>query len=413
MNAPDRANILVVIFDSLGQSDVDALAGDLPTLSAFRETAVTFTNAYACSPESGPARASLFTGLDMAAHGVWTDGVPLPARETPFPERFAMAGYQTFLAGRRQLEGAANWTTEHARPHEYHHIDWAHGPLHRSRQNAYLAWLKDTAPDVYARAFPAEANPDDTDIPDAQRTAITDLPDALAFNTWVGARVSAGVAQAVTDAPFLGIASFVIGDTLGAAPHKTGIDRLNTWALRQADVALAGLLDDLPDDVCIVVTAARGTHSDQGALHETSIKVPLMIRHKEQASRIETGIVSTTDIAPTLYDITTFPPPRRIQGASLLRSRFRGWALSRLRNPHQPHQTALTKDAWKLVMHHRATDAFAPPTYQLFNLSADPSETQDVSSDPAHDQRLEDMIDHMIDARVALEDRTEPRIAKF
>lgn len=46
------------------------------------------------------------------------------------------------LVGYRQLAGVANWTTEHARNGEFHHFDWAHGPLHSFRQSAYLAWLQ-------------------------------------------------------------------------------------------------------------------------------------------------------------------------------------------------------------------------------------------------------------------------------
>ena len=49
----------------------------------------------------------------------------------------------------------------------------------------------------------------------------------------------------------------------------------------------------------------------------------------------------------------------------------------------------------------------------LFDLTEDPGEASNLAADPAHQDRLEQMVDRMIDARVALEDRTEPRIAKF
>ena len=145
-----RPNVLLIVFDCLGESDLAQNADELPNLTLLSRDSLSFANAYAPSPESGPARASLFTGLDMAAHGVWTDGVALPDHEITLPERFAGAGFYTWLVGRRQLAGVSNWTTEHARAHEYAHFDWAHGPLHRSRQNAYLAWLEEAAADQYA-----------------------------------------------------------------------------------------------------------------------------------------------------------------------------------------------------------------------------------------------------------------------
>ena len=43
----------------------------------------------------------------------------------------------------------------------------------------------------------------------------------------------------------------------------------------------------------------------------------------------------------------------------------------------------------------------------------DPHEKNNLASKEQHAEQLEDMIDKLIDARCALEDRTEPRIAKF
>ena len=182
----DRPNILLVVLDSLSTRDFEAHLDHHPALAKLKAESLYFPNTVACSPESGPARASLFTGLDMAAHGVWTDGVALPDHEITLPERFAGAGYHTWLVGRRQLAGVSNWTTEHARPYEYVHFDWAHGPLHRSRQNAYLTWLRDTVPDQYASIFPHQADPDKTEIPPKQRAAMRQLPADLSFNHWVG-----------------------------------------------------------------------------------------------------------------------------------------------------------------------------------------------------------------------------------
>ena len=49
----------------------------------------------------------------------------------------------------------------------------------------------------------------------------------------------------------------------------------------------------------------------------------------------------------------------------------------------------------------------------MFDLVSDPDERNDLAIDANYANDLEDMIDLMIDARCALEDRTEPRIAKF
>ncbi len=408
-----RPNILLVAFDSLSAKTLAAYQDSLPALRNLREASVFFANAYATSPESSPARASLFTGLDIAAHGLWTDGVALPERETTLPAHFAGHGYRTSLVGRRQLAGVSNWTTEHAIPGEFHQFDWAQGPLHRSRQNAYLIWLQEEASETYSAIFPAQPNPDDTDIPAGQRAAIAELPDELSFNAWVGERICQQFSQPAKQ-PFFSIASLVVGVDMGAEPINVA-DAINERALIQADAALGKMLGTLPEDTILVVTSARGAMSDPAApqLAEPAIKVPLMIRAGNGMARQDERLVSTMDIAPTLYEIAGIKSPQRIQGRSFMNDSPRGWALVRTRNPGRDPQTALVTDRWKLVMLHGNPDAALAPVYHLYDLTNDPDEARDLSASPKHQGELEDMIDQMIDARVALEDRTEPRIASF
>ncbi|MEQ3626251.1 MAG: sulfatase-like hydrolase/transferase [Celeribacter sp.] len=419
-----RPNILLIVFDSLSEQVCQSRCKDLPALAGFRNGSRCFTKAYAPSPESGPATASLFTGLDMAVHGVWTGGVALPERETTLAQRLADHGYATALVGRRHLAGVSNWTTEHARPFEYANFDWAHGPLHRSRQNAYLNWLQQVAPDAYATIFPAQANPDDTEIQNWQHKALTALPDALSFNHWVGGRIASQCAQQSGEEPFLAVAGFVIGEAMGAAPDPASPgEPINQTALRQADAALGAILQGLEhagraDTTAVVVTAARGTIADAGSpMQESALHVPLMIRAPGHVAQTVDTMVSTLDLAATVFDLARVTPPRRMQGTSLMADNIddvaRGWALSRLRHPAHDWQTALRMARWKLVMTHGHPKADTRSKFSLFDLLTDPDETRDLADAPPHQATLERMVDLMIDARVALEDRTEPRIAKF
>lgn len=404
-------NVLLIVFDSLAESDLARHTDDLPNLPLLRRGGLSFGNAYAPSPESGPARASLFTGLDMAAHGVWTDGATLPDHEVTLPERFAGAGYHTWLVGRRQLAGVSNWTTEHARVGEYAHFDWAHGPLHRSRQNAYLSWLEDTAPDQYAAIFPRQANADDTLISAEQRAAMAALPDSLSFNHWAGQQTLRRLTEATKNQPYLGIIGFVVGDTMGV-PLRPGpcFEIMSERALAQADTAIGAILEAVKDDpnLILAVTAARGSvRGRESVLQRDALNVPLFLRGKVLKSNHINEITSTIDLAPTLYELARVPPPPRIQGRSLLSQEPRGWALARFRHPDAPAQTALVEAQWKLVFSHGGGKE------RLYDLGADPKEVSNLADDPAHKSTLENMLDMTIDARVALEDRTEPRIALF
>jgi len=418
----DRPNILLFLFDSLGFDDYTTLAKGLPCIEAIQRQGVWFTKTYCGCPESAPARASLFTGLDMAAHGVWTDGVTLPDHETIVTERFTQSGYRSWLFGRRQLAGVADWTTEHTRAGEYSHVEWAHGPLHRSRQNAYLDWLQATASSVYEELFPTQANPDDTDIPAWQRKAMAEIPDELSFNSWIGASLSQRITQHSGAQPFFAVAGFVVGESMGAEPHKQRVvESVDQRALQQADTAVGSVLqtlqsEGLTDNTVVIVASARGSVSEPGDdqdLHEQAIRVPLLIKASDREPSCIDAAVSTMDLVPTLYQLARVEAPTRIQGRSLLMEEPRQWSLSRLRHPMHRHQTALSTERFKLIVMHRQTSAKESHSYRLYDLQQDPSQLHDLANSEAHQDQLEAMIDQLIDARVALEDRTEPRIADF
>jgi len=429
----DRPNILLILFDSLSAIDSGLL--NTPTsstrLAGLSAKSVLFTSAYTPCPESSPARASLLTGLDPCVHGLWTNGVKLPPRERTFPEVLAQVGYVNWLVGRRQLAGVASWTTEHPRPDEFAEVEWAHGPLHRSRQNAYLMWLSERAPERYAQIFASQADPDKTTIPPEQREAVADLPDDLSFNHWIGERIGDLISTHPRDQPFLAIAGFSVGSSMGAQP---AIDHdgetLNERALQQADAALDRILEELAEcsgleETVILVTAGRGNNAPgtpDDAMRERSIRVPLLMRVVGGTPRIVDAPVSLIDIAPTILDIAGLPHQPRMQGRSLLgilngTEEPRGWIMSRLRrgSPGQDRhwQTALRANTMKLIVNHGNTLCGIPASYELFDLDADPDERRDLACNPAYAADLEDMVDMMIDARCTLEDRTEPRIAEF
>jgi len=431
---PDQRqpNIVVIAFDALGTDAMHQHLSKFPALASLRDASTVFDNAYTPAPQGGPARASLFTGLDPSVHGVWTDGVALADLEQTFPQRLLRAGYYTWLVGRRHLSGMSHWTTEPLRAGEYTHCEWAHGPLHRSRQNAYLNWLQANAPDQYASIFQTQPDPDDTHIPRTQFEGINYLEDELSFNHWVGERLCQMIAVHTDDRPFLGVAGFVVGDAMGSEPDVQG-ERLNVTAAIQADKAVKQLINCLQDsahadNTVIVACAGHGNcDSDLVAqpMSESRIRVPLSVYLPETSAAVVTQAVSTIDIAATVCDLAHLYVPQRLQGKTLLSvvagdNNRLGWALCRQRCERGGWFTALRSENWKLVVSHgrhlkhgEEGQRNELPAYHLFDLAADPLEQYDLASGTKYTAILEQMIDTLIDARCALEDRTEPRIAKF
>ncbi|MEE4161154.1 MAG: arylsulfatase [Woeseiaceae bacterium] len=115
---PERPNILLVVVDDMGYSDLGAFGGEIPTpnLDALAFEGVRFTN-FITSPVCSPTRASLLTGVDPHLAGLGNlaeelspnqEGQPgyegyLNDRVVTIASLLRDAGYRTFMTGKWHL----------------------------------------------------------------------------------------------------------------------------------------------------------------------------------------------------------------------------------------------------------------------------------------------------------------------
>ena len=112
----ERPNIIVIIADDMGYSDISPFGGEIPTpnLQAMAEQGVRMSQYYT-SPMSAPARSMLLTGNTNQQAGIggmwWYDStlgkegyeLRLTDRVTTMAERFKDAGYNTLMTGKWHL----------------------------------------------------------------------------------------------------------------------------------------------------------------------------------------------------------------------------------------------------------------------------------------------------------------------
>jgi arylsulfatase A len=109
----DRPNVILILTDDQGASDLGVLGADdlrTPALDRLAERGVLFTSFYSAAPVCSPSRAAILTGRSPQAAGVpgnvspvLGSGSGLPAAQVTLAEALAGSGYRTALVGKWHL----------------------------------------------------------------------------------------------------------------------------------------------------------------------------------------------------------------------------------------------------------------------------------------------------------------------
>ena len=112
--ATPRPNIVVILSDDMGYADLPGFGADkeipMPSLDRLAREGVRFTDAYVTAPVCVPSRMGLMTGRHQLRNGVYTNVYGGPAYsafqgERLMPAYFKEAGYSTAIFGKWHLSG--------------------------------------------------------------------------------------------------------------------------------------------------------------------------------------------------------------------------------------------------------------------------------------------------------------------
>lgn len=153
------------------------------------------------------------------------------------------------------------------------------------------------------------------------------------------------------------------------------------------------------NNTIVVYTAdhglAIGRHGLMGKqnLYDHSVHIPLLLSFPGiPTGRRSTALTYAYDLYPTLCELTGTPTPDTVEGRSLLPLLHTPNGAPRRDSViglHKDVQRMVTDGDWKLIRYYRAADReVGTDRIQLFHLSDDPWEMNDVSADPRCEERL-------------------------
>lgn len=391
--AAGKPNVLFLLTDDQRADTIAALGNPhirTPNLDALFERGFVFRNAYCLGSDVGavcsPSRNMLLSGRVYFRFGRLASG-----GDPNLPLSFNAAGYETYHHGKR-----GNTATE------------IHKVFHHS------AYLKDD--EVRRSGEPGKVIVDDAlkflDGRDASKPFLM----YLAFATPHDPRVASPELMAQYDRAkiplpknFMPLHPFDNGEMTvrdeKLAPWPRTEDEIRRHlhdyyaVIAGIDREIGRLLNALRasgqfENTIVVFTSdhglAMGSHGLMGkqSLYEHSMKPPLVIAGPRIPKGRSDALVYLHDLFPTLCELTRIDVPTGLDGRSLAPV-IRGEA-GRVRDSlflsYAAVQRAIRDDRYKLIRYPLINKT------QLFDLTSDPDELNDLAPDPAQSQRIESML---------------------
>jgi arylsulfatase A-like enzyme len=412
--APRRPNIVLIVADDLGWSDLGCYGNpffESPHLDRLAADGVRFTRAYAAGHVCSPTRASILTGRYPARIGLtnylygtktvadspvlpapFTDRLPLS--EVTIAEGMKKAGYRTGLIGKWHL--GENTSLGESDP-DLQGFDvtesWDYGLLFTDR--GYEWFHAGDSTDAYRLPELTE------EITAGAEDFITSHRDTNFFLT---------VAHYAVHLPLQGVGALVAKYTGKPNPRPEDYHPVYAAMIEQLDESVGRIRaalerQGIADNTLILFVSDNGglaigeagdkptvndpLRAGKGTMYEGGIRVPMIAYWpgKWTGGRINKSIVSTVDVFPTLFEILNEPLPadRPIDGrtvlaafgsdTTLLPDRDLFWHYPHFSNQGGRPRSAIRRGDVKLI------ESLEDGSVQLFDLARDPGETNDLTDE--------------------------------
>jgi arylsulfatase A len=410
-----RPNILLIQADDLGYGDLSAYGQsrfETPSLDRMARQGIRFTQYYAGSTVCAPSRCALMTGLHTGHAWIRGNGdIPLRDEDVTVAEVLQNAGYRTAAIGKWGLGNPATAGRPDRQGFEYSFgfLDHRHAHrqytdhLYRNAERVSADLERDYVNDLFteetARFIQADASKPffvylNYTVPHAEMRApeesLAAFRGRFTEKPFENAKADAQPAGATPDRPSLGYRS----QPTPLAAFAAMIVRMDRDVGRLLDLLRARGIEQR---TLVMFISDNGPHREGGAdpaffkssgglrgikrdLYEGGIRVPMIAQWPGTipAGRVSDHVWAHWDVLPTLAEAAGAPLPRGLDGLPMTRAlrgepqsthRFLYWEFH-----ERGFQQAVRMGNWKGVR----LKPGAP--LELYDLSADPGETNDLSA---------------------------------
>ena len=299
---PDRPNIMIIMADDMGYSDLGCYGGEIqtPNIDKLAAEGVLFNHAYTTAPQCVPSRSSMLSCRNVLDVQMLRFSAPLDKGVVTFPELLRDAGYYTGICGRSyHLDGSGNRPAETQQVFDEfgmetfkNRVDYVKTGGNKQVLTQFIEFLDSKPGD---KPFFMWAN-----YSDPHR-----IFDAKEFEP---APESIHLPARFPDTKLL---------REDFAGYLGEINRLDTW--------VSQLVEELKkrgvfENTFIVFVGDNGGAllRGKGTLYDYGIHVPLIVRYPAGAKQgiVSNILVSGTDIGSTMLEIAGVKPDPKMTGKS-------------------------------------------------------------------------------------------------
>jgi N-acetylglucosamine-6-sulfatase len=444
---PARPNVVFILTDDQ-RDDTLSCAGHpflkTPHIDRLAAEGARFTNMFVTTSLCSPSRASFLSGLYANTHGVVDNFTDYPRDLASFPRRLQEAGYHTAYIGKWHMGEADDsprpgfdYWASHRGQGDYFDNEFNINGTRQAIEGYYTTRVTDLAVDFlksdhknkpfmlilghkaphtpftpekkYATVF------DEIDI-GYPRSAfdLTGKPDWVAqrLDTWHG--IYGPIYGFRKEFPDRSAASVVEWEKFVRGYLATILSVDDSVGRVYAALAEAGQLDNT-----IFVFAGDngmflGEHgmTDKRAMHEPSIRVPMIVRYPKIAKpgTLVDEQVLNIDLAPSIVELTGAKSLGKVHGQSwvnLIQGKNEDWRDSwyyeynyEKQFPYTPNVRGVRTDRYKYVRYPHGDGGPDRHMAELYDLKNDPGELHNLAEKPEHAGRVKELralLDQLIE----------------